>query len=123
MSYSKQDATLHDDVAGAGHGYLDVFTNDGALVRRLITRGALDSPWGLALAPAGLGKFAGKLLVGYFGNGHINVYNPTTRVHVGQLRRTNGKPSVIDGQWGLPFGNGNGATTTEPPLSARPDRA
>src|SRR5437764_931740 len=50
VSYAKQDATLHDDVAGHGHGFVDVFTNDGALIRRLVTRGHLDSPWGLALA-------------------------------------------------------------------------
>ena len=54
VTFAKQDATLHDDVAGPGHGFVDVFTNDGAFVRRLVTRGALDSPWGLALAPAQL---------------------------------------------------------------------
>jgi uncharacterized protein (TIGR03118 family) len=121
VSYAKQDATLHDDVAGAGHGFVDVFTNDGALARRLITRGALDSPWGLALAPAGFGDFAGRLLVGNFGNGRINVYNATTGAHLGQLRRPNGKPIVIDGLWGLRFGNGNAARTTELIFSAGPD--
>jgi uncharacterized protein (TIGR03118 family) len=121
VSYAKQDATLHDDVAGSGHGFVDVFTNDGALVRRLITRGALDSPWGLALAPAGFGKFGGRLLVGNFGNGRINVYNATTGAHLGQLRRANGKPIVIDGLWGLRFGNGNAARTTELIFSAGPD--
>ncbi len=121
VSYAKQDATLHDDVPGAGHGFVDVFTTDGALVRRLIARGALDSPWGLALAPAGFGKFGGKLLVGNFGNGRINVYNPTTGVHLGQLRRPNGNPIVIDGLWGLRVGNGNAAKTTELIFSAGPD--
>jgi uncharacterized protein (TIGR03118 family) len=120
VSYAKQDATLHDDVAGRGHGFVDVFTNDGALVRRLVTRGALDSPWGLALAPAGFGKFGGALLVGNFGNGRVNVYNPTTGAHLGQLRQTNGKPIVIDGLWGLRFGNGNAAKTGELIFSAGP---
>ena len=121
VTFAKQDATLHDDVAGRGHGFVDVFTNDGAFVRRLVTRGALDSPWGLALAPAGFGQFSGDLLVGNFGNGHINVYNPATGAHLGQLRRHNGKPIVIDGLWGLRFGNGNAAKTNELIFSAGPD--
>ena len=121
VTFAKQDATLHDDVAGRGHGFVDVFTNDGAFVRRLVTRGALNSPWGLALAPAGFGQFSGDLLVGNFGNGHINVYNPATGAHLGQLRRHNGKPIVIDGLWGLRFGNGNAAKTNELLFSAGPD--
>ena len=59
VTFAKQDATLHDDVAGPGHGFVDVFTNTGAFVRRLVTRGALDSPWGLALAPRTFGMFVG----------------------------------------------------------------
>ena len=121
VSYAQQDATLRDDVAGQGHGFVDVFSNDGAFIRRLVTRGALNSPWGLALAPAGFGQFAGALLVGNFGNGHINAYNPTTGVHLGQLRTANGRPIVIDGLWGLRFGNGNAAKTSELLFTAGPD--
>jgi len=86
-------------------------SNDGAFVRRLVTRGALSSPWGLALAPSGFGQFSGDLLVGNLGNGHINVYSPATGTHLGQLRRANGRPIVIDGLWGLRFGG--------PPVHAR----
>jgi uncharacterized protein (TIGR03118 family) len=121
VSYAKQDARLKDDVAGRGHGYVDVFSNDGALVRRLVTRGQLDSPWGLALAPAGFGGFGGALLVGNFGNGRINAYNPTTGTHLGQLRGTHGKPIAIDGLWALRFGNGNAAKTSQLLFSAGPD--
>jgi uncharacterized protein (TIGR03118 family) len=121
VTFAKQDATLHDDVAGRGHGFVDVFTNNGAFVRRLVTRGALDSPWGLALAPAGFGRFSGDLLVGNFGNGNINVYSPATGAHLGQLRRANGRPIVIDGLWGLQFGNGNAAKTNQLIFSAGPD--
>jgi uncharacterized protein (TIGR03118 family) len=121
VSFAKQDDTLHDDVAGPGHGFVDVFTNDGAFVKRLITRGALNSPWGLALAPAGFGKFSGALLVGNFGDGRINVYNPYTGARLGQLRSPNGKPIAIDGLWGLRFGNGNAAKTNELLFSAGPD--
>ena len=121
VTFAKQDATLHDDVAGPGHGFVDVFTNTGKFVRRLVTRGALDSPWGLALAPAGYGRFSGDLLIGNFGNGHINAYDPMTGKHAGQLRRPNGMPIVIDGLWGLKFGNGNAAKTNQLIFSAGPN--
>jgi uncharacterized protein (TIGR03118 family) len=121
VTFAKQDATLHDDMAGRGHGFVDVFTNSGRFVRRLVTRGALDSPWGLALAPGGFGRFGGDLLVGNFGDGHINVYNPVTGNHVGQLRTPTGKPIVIDGLWALRFGNGNAAKTNQLIFSAGPD--
>ena len=121
VSFAKQDAALHDDVAGQANGFVDVFTNDGAFVKRLITRGQLNSPWGLALAPAGFGKFGGDLLVGNFGDGNINVYNPNNGARVGDLRQPNGRPIVIDGLWGLRFGNGNAAKTGELLFSAGPN--
>ena len=121
VTYAEQDAALHDDVAGRGHGFVDVFTNDGAFVKRLVTRGQLNSPWGLALAPAGFGRFGGDLLVGNFGDGHINVYNPDTGAHLGELSQANGHPIVIDGLWALSFGNGNAAKTNELLFSAGPD--
>jgi uncharacterized protein (TIGR03118 family) len=121
VTFAKQDATLHDDVAGPGHGFVDIFTNTGAFVRRLVTRGALNSPWGLALAPRSFGMFGGDLLVGNFGNGTINVYNAKNGASLGQLRRHNGLPIVIDGLWGLRFGNGNAAKTNELVFSAGPN--
>jgi uncharacterized protein (TIGR03118 family) len=121
VTYAKQDATLHDDVAGQGHGFVDVFTNDGAFVRRLVTRGVLNSPWGLALAPAGFGQFGGALLVGNFGNGRINAFDPSTGAYEGQLRGPDGHPITIDGLWGLRFGNGNAAQTDQLLFSAGPD--
>ena len=121
VSYAKQDGTLHDDVAGQGHGFVDVFTNDGAFVKRLVTRGVLNSPWGLAIAPEGFGRFGGALLVGNFGNGHINAFNPATGAREGQLRDPRGRPIVLDGLWGLRFGNGNAAKTSELLFSAGPD--
>jgi len=121
VSFAEQDAFLHDDVAGQGHGFVDVFTNDGAFVKRLITRGQLNSPWGLALAPSGFGNFGGDLLVGNFGDGSINVYDPNNGARVGFLRQPNGRPIVIDGLWGLRFGNGNAAKTGELIFSAGPN--
>ena len=120
VTYAKQDKGLKDDVAGKGDGFVDVFTNDGALVRRLVTRGALNSPWGLALAPASFGRFGGALLVGNFGDGHINAYNPVTGAHLGQLHRPNGQPIAIEGLWSLRFGNGNAAKTDELIFSSGP---
>jgi len=121
VTYAEQDAALHDDVAGQGHGFVDVFTNDGAFVKRLITRGSLDAPWGMAVAPSSFGSFAGDLLVGNFGDGHINAYNMTTGAHVGELRQASGQPIVIDGLWGLLVGNGTFAGTGEVAFSAGPD--
>jgi len=121
VSFAEQDAALHDDVAGQGNGFVDVFTNDGAFVKRLITRGQLNSPWGLALAPDGFGNLGGDLLVGNFGDGSINVYNPDNGARVGFLRQPSGRPIVIDGLWGLRFGNGNAAKTGELLFSAGPN--
>ena len=75
VTYALQDDAMHDDVAGYGHGYVDEFDANGAFLRRLASGGALDSPWGLAIAPAGFGDFSGALLVGNFGDGRINAYD------------------------------------------------
>jgi uncharacterized protein (TIGR03118 family) len=109
VTYAKQDAEKHDDVAGAGNGFVDIFNLDGTLKERLISRGALDSPWGLEIAPASFGSFAGDLLVGNFGNGMINAYDPNTGAPKGTLDGTDGNPLVIDGLWGLTIGNGSAA--------------
>src|SRR5262249_42721477 len=76
------------------------------LLQRLIAHGDLNSPWGLAIAPAGFGTFGGDLLVGNFGDGAIHAYDPTTGALEGQLMNTDGNPILINGLWGLRFGNG-----------------
>ena len=106
VTYAKQDAAKHDDVAGAGNGFVDVFNLDGTGERRLISRGALNSPWGLALAPTAFGTFGGDLLVGNFGDGDINAYDPMTGAFLGALDGPGGNPIEIDGLWALTFGNG-----------------
>jgi uncharacterized protein (TIGR03118 family) len=121
VSYAKQDGTLHDDVAGRGHGFVDLFNNDGGFIRRLVTRGDLNSPWGLALAPARFGRFGGALLVGNFGDGHINAYDPNTGRHLDELEGSHERPITIDGLWGLRFGNGNAAKTNQLLFSAGPN--
>ncbi len=106
VTFAQQDADRHDDVHGPGKGFVDVFDVHGVLQQRLAARGVLNAPWGLALAPAGFGKFAGDVLVGNFGDGHVNAFDPKTNAFVGTLRNAAGQPITIPGLWGLQFGNG-----------------
>jgi uncharacterized protein (TIGR03118 family) len=106
VTYARQNGAKHDDVAGAGNGYVDVYDLNGKLVSRLISRGALDSPWGLALAPAGFGTFGKDLLVGNFGDGVINAFDPASGKFLGSLKDQRGKTLHTEGLWGLAFGNG-----------------
>jgi uncharacterized protein (TIGR03118 family) len=109
VTYAKKEAGGTDDVPGPGTGFVDVFDTSGHLLRRLASHGTLNAPWGLALAPAGLGKASNKLLVGNFGDGTINVFNPNSGHFLGQLANRAGRPIKIDGLWGLTFGNGTTA--------------
>jgi uncharacterized protein (TIGR03118 family) len=112
VTFAEQDAAKHDDVPGAGHGYLDVFTATGNLVTRL-SGPEFNSPWGLALAPSsGFGQFSGDLLVGNFGDGTVNALDPNSGQPLGKLSDAGGNPIVIDGLWGLLFGNGGSAGPT-----------
>jgi uncharacterized protein (TIGR03118 family) len=114
VTYAVQDAAGMDDVAGAGNGIVDVYDLNGNFVKRLITGGSLDSPWGLALAPTGFGSFSNDLLVGNFGDGTINAFNPLTGAFLGQLDDASGNPIVNQGLWALTFGNGgNGGLTSD----------
>jgi uncharacterized protein (TIGR03118 family) len=93
----------HDDEAGPGNGFVDVFDTGGHLEQRLISHGKLNSPWGLALAPDNFGEFSGALLVGNFGNGKIHAYDINSGDFLGTLRYRNGDPVFIDGLWGITF--------------------
>lgn len=106
VTYAKQDKDREDDVAGKGLGYVSVFDAEGHFVRRLISKGKLNAPWGLALAPASFGKFSNHLLVGNFGDGRINAYDPIDGDFEGTLRLPNGDAFDVEGLWGLSFGNG-----------------
>jgi uncharacterized protein (TIGR03118 family) len=106
VTFAKQNAAKFDDDAGPGHGFVDVFAPDGNLLQRLASQGRLDSPWGVTLAPATFGTFGGDILVGNFGDGRINAFNPTTGQFLGQLR-THGGPITISGLWGLRFPTGS----------------
>jgi uncharacterized protein (TIGR03118 family) len=108
VTFALQDSAKHDDVAGLGNGFVDTFNLTGGSMQRLISGGLLDSPWGLALAPSSFGSLAGDLLVGNFGNGAINAYDPTTGAFEGTLDGLDGNPLAIDGLWGLTVGNNAG---------------
>jgi uncharacterized protein (TIGR03118 family) len=107
VSYAKQDAHAEDEIAGEGRGFVDAYDLDGHLLTRVAQHGQLNAPWGLALAPASFGRFAGDLLVGNFGDGQINAYEQTASgfEHRGTLRNSDGGKLMIDGLWALEFGN------------------
>ncbi|HMJ04822.1 MAG TPA: TIGR03118 family protein, partial [Chthoniobacterales bacterium] len=106
VTYALQDANGEDDVPGAGNGFINKFDLNGNLLGRFASQGTLNSPWGIALAPDGFGDFAGDLLVGNFGDGRINAFDPVTGDFVGQVKDGSGSPIEIEGLWGLHFGNG-----------------
>lgn len=97
VTYAKQDASKEDDVAGKGLGFVDVFDANGNLLHRVASRGALNAPWGLALAPAGFGKFGNRLLVGKFGDGTIVAYDIANGDFHGHLRQPGCSLLKIDG--------------------------
>lgn len=117
VTYALQDEDKEDDVAGPENGFVDAFTTTGVFIRRVASMGELNSPWGLALAPADFGRFSGDLLVGNFGDGRIHAFDPGTLTSngefeaVGLLHSAAGKPIQIDGLWALQFGHGTSATS------------
>jgi uncharacterized protein (TIGR03118 family) len=121
VTYARQDAARHDDVAGHGHGIVDVYTTSGAFVKRFATHGVLNSPWGMTIAPADFGQFSGDLLIGNFGDGRIHVFDPNTGEVLGQLRGASGRPLVIDGLWALMVGDAVAGGPDAVWFSAGPD--
>jgi uncharacterized protein (TIGR03118 family) len=115
VSYAMQDAAAHDEVDGAGLGFIDVYDTAGTFIKELVGGGALNAPWGMTMAPSsGFGVFSGALLVGNFGDGKINAFDPNSGAMLGTLADGSGAPLVIEGLWGIAFGNGldNQPTTT-----------
>src|SRR5580704_13709442 len=106
VTYALQDAQKHTNVGGAGNGYVAMFNLNGSLIANLVSQGALNSPWGMALAPPNFGPFAGALLVGNFTDGKINAFSATTGATLGTVDDTNGNPIAIPGLWSLDFGGG-----------------
>jgi uncharacterized protein (TIGR03118 family) len=120
VTYAKQNAAKHDDVAGPGNGFVDVFDTDGNLLRRLASRGPLNSPWGVARASFAFGRFSGDILVGNFGDGRINAFDSDGQF-LGTLANTQGKPVAIDGLWTLTLGGGKNSSSDTLYFTAGPN--
>jgi len=121
--YAKQDAEKHDDVAGPGNGFINIFDMDGNFQKRLVSNGALNSPWGMVIAPSTFGPFGGALLVGNFGDGWINAFDANAGTLLGALQDTKGNVIAIDGLWAITFGNGkNGGDQNTLYFTAGPDQ-
>ncbi len=103
VTYAKQKGPDNmDDESGPGNGYVDIFKPDGTLVSRFASQGSLNSPWGMAVAPAGFGLGANTILIGNFGDGHINAFNQDGTV-IGPLQGSSKNTITIDGLWDLAF--------------------
>jgi uncharacterized protein (TIGR03118 family) len=113
VAYAKQDADKEDEEAGAGKGFVDVFTTSGDLVRRLQHGRFMDAPWAVTKAPKGFGKFGKNILVGNFGSGKIAAFNGKDGKFKGFLTNRRGRAIAIEGLWGLAFGNGNQAGSSK----------
>jgi uncharacterized protein (TIGR03118 family) len=109
VTFAKQDAAKHDEVDGAGLGYVDVFSPAGNLLRRFEHGAWLNGPWGLALASGDFGIYSHDLLVGQFGSGNVAVYDPQTGRFKGLLQDATNNPIAIQGLWDLSFGSGGGS--------------
>jgi uncharacterized protein (TIGR03118 family) len=110
VTYAMRDGAMHDEITGAGLGYVDVFDFSGSFISRFASAGVLNAPWGIALAPAGFGSLAGDVLIGNFGDGTINIFTPngsSLATSVGPLTVSNGGTATIPGLWSLVFGNGD----------------
>jgi uncharacterized protein (TIGR03118 family) len=110
VTYAKQNPQKHDDVAGPGNGFVDIFDTDGNLVRRFASHGPLNSPWGITRASFAFGRFSGDILVGNFGNGKVNAFG-STGDFLDTLRDGGDKPLVIDGLWTLTLGGGRNSNS------------
>ena len=108
VEYAPADQVLAGK-SGLGEGAVDVYNADGQLQEHLIRQGQLNQPWAIAMAPSNFGSFSNDLLVGNFGDGHINAFDPKNGHFVGELNDANGQPIAITHLWGLAFGNGGEA--------------
>ena len=114
VTFAKQDSAKHDEIDGAGNGYVDVFSPTGQLLQRIEHGAWMNAPWGMAIASGDFGIYSHDLLVGQFGSGHILVFDPVMGSYKGMLETPKNSAIVIDGLWALAFGGGpvgNGSAT------------
>lgn len=106
VTFAEQNAAKHDNLNGPGLGFVDVFDPQGVFIRRVASRGKLNAPWGVALAPDNFGQFSNSLIIGNFGDGAFNAFALSDGRFLGQLRDTKDKVIKFPGLWGITFGNG-----------------
>jgi uncharacterized protein (TIGR03437 family) len=106
VTYAMQDAANRNGVPGAGAGHVAVFDTSGNLLSHLISGAPLNAPWGLAIAGPNFGAYSNDLLVGNFGDGIINAFNPTSGAFLGPVQNSRGSTIVNIGLWALVMGNG-----------------
>jgi uncharacterized protein (TIGR03118 family) len=122
VTYAQQSHKEPDEETDRGSGFVDVFDTSGNLIQRLIQGNHLKAPWGLAHAPANFGTFSNALIVGNFGDGQLHAYDFESGKYLGELKDESGKPIVIDGLWGITFGNGaNGGDRNALYFASGPD--
>ncbi len=114
VTYAQRNPTTGAEMTGAGLGYVDVFDVNGNLLSEAISQNVLNAPWGMALAPSGFGTFAGDLLVGNFGDGTINAFDPTSFAFKGTLQDTTGTTITNSGLWEIVFGTSTTGGTGDP---------
>jgi uncharacterized protein (TIGR03118 family) len=103
VTFALQDAAKHDPVAGAGNGIVDIFAQEGVFIRRFVSNGPLNAPWGIVQSAAGFGPFSNDILIGNFGDGTINAFNPSNGNFLGSLKDSTGNVIRNAGLWGLIF--------------------
>jgi uncharacterized protein (TIGR03118 family) len=106
VTYALQDSAMHDPISAPGNGFVSIFNTDGTFVKRFASNGTLNSPWGVVMTPASFGAFSNDILVGNFGDGTINAFDPATGNFLGQLNGNSGTPLSNSGLWALVFGAG-----------------
>lgn len=106
VTYAMQDSKKHDPISAPGNGFVDFFDDEGNMLRRVVSNGKLNSPWGVVIAPGGFGAFGSKLLVGNFGDGLINAYDPNTGAFLDSLKDPNGNVISNPSLWDMVFGTG-----------------
>ena len=123
VTYAQQAAGNTVTTNGPGLGYVDIYDTNGKLIKQLIAAGVLNAPWGIALAPADFGTFSGALLVGNFGDGMINAFDPAAGTPLGLLANTNGGTAAAPGLLGIAFGNDGNSQPSQQQLYYLPSRA
>ncbi|MDP9090940.1 MAG: TIGR03118 family protein [Pseudomonadota bacterium] len=106
VTYAQQKAPDNrDNVDGAGLGYVDIYDTNGKFIKQLVAKGALNAPWGVALAPSDFGSLSNAILIGNFGDGKINAFDAAAGSFIGTVQDSSGTAIANPGLWGIAFGN------------------